>query len=643
MRRRDFLRASAAWLLPEIVPVAGAAWAAPVLSESPGAAVIGAPHLQFDYTAIVHLRDRSWPLSGVATSPALLRLADVRSRCNACDAEPERQMLGAVRACIERAARGAAGGEIRAVSVTAHRDGSLEVADDGPPLPIGLDPRDRCEYYIRPLLEVWLTEAPERPGGTVPDDLSRLTAVLVAGRCEVRVHSDGLLCAMAFEQGIRRERTYGDVVDGRPAWPMSVLRKTTWRGNAFRFWPHSERLPFEATDERLREIDELLAHWRTRFPAISFALVDRRGRSSKRPLEKSSSDPYAHRALRCVVLEESQTQPVRDWARPAEAASESGARRTSISPRADEPGSAQAVLRIRAGLDALPPVGATVLDPAGDTAIYRRNAVRKRPGMYLGDTADPRTLVRLISTLCLNVALGPGSAERTVDVALHPRGAFTIAVDGPALPVALAADDPCELRVRPVLEILLTEDHMAAYVLANGALRWHNFDAGSAWTFMVHVCSRFAVRVHRGSIYQLVLDRGLRMEDPFGPPGPDGRTPRPMRELGPTAWHGNEFVVQPDEDIFAPEALRIEPADVESALRSWWIVSGPSRITVHDWRDGGPAFDPARAGKPGFGDDVRRDVRVLARTSHRDSEATALTCKPTLTFGYGNYVAPPVA
>lgn len=554
----------------------------------------GAPQLQFEHTGISRLRDSSWPLMGVATAPAMRRLTDVRSHCDALGAETARRMLDALRACIERACRGGAPDcPPRAVSVTVHRDGSLKVVDDGAPLPIGLDPVDHCDYHVRPLLEVWLTEAPGRHDGTGPGELSRLTALLVAGRCEMHIHSNGLQCAMAFEQGIRSERPY-DVraLDGRRASPMTVIRTTTWRGNVFRFWPHPERLPFEATDDSLHEINELLGEWRVRFPAISFALVDRRGGSSKRS-PKSPSDAYAHRALRAAPLQECLTQPVREWARAPGTARGDGVQRMVVGQPAGGLEGPEGTLRGRVGIDVMRRSGVAVLPPAGETAVYRRDAVRKRPGMYFGDTADPRTLIRLMTNLCWNVAAGPGDEERTVDVALHPRGAFTVAVDGPALPIALAADDPCALRTRPVLEILLTEDHMAAYVLSSGSLRWHNFSANSAWTVMVHVCRRFVVRVHRGRIYQLVLDRGLRTEDLFGPPGLDGRPTHPMRELGPTAWHGNEFVVQPDEDVFTPEALRIEPADVEAALtKTFWLL--PSiKIAVHDWRDGTHTASPA--------------------------------------------------
>ncbi len=616
MHRRTFLLTSAAWFAPKIPFGSSAVWGAPAGLTPPAAAAAGGPHLRFEFAAITSLRDSSRPLSGVASSPALRRLVDVRSQCDARHGEPARPMLDALRACIERALSGAADRRACTVSVTVYADGSLGVADDGPPLPIGLDPDDGCEQHVRPLLEVWLTEGPECRGGAVPEGLSCLTAPLVAGRCEVHVHADGLRCSMAFEQGIRRDRFYDEfAVDGRRASAMTVTGTTTWRGNVFRFWPHSGRLPFDGTDECVREIDALLASYRARSADASFALVDRRGKASA---QASATGSWARRTLRAVPLQAAQTQPVREWARAARVLDASGAQRTWVSRGDCDSDEADLALRVPAGLHALPPNGTVVLAPAGETAVYRRHAVRTRPSMYLGDTSDPRTLVTLMRALVYSVS-GPTDHEVAVDIALHPRGAFTVAVDRDELPVGLTIDDPCELRVRPVLEIMLTEDHMALYTLPNGALRWHNFSAYSAWTFMVHVCRRFAVRVHRERIYQLDLDRGLRIEDPLGPPGPDGRPTHPMRELGPTTWRGVEFVVQPDEDIFATEALRIEAADVARAFAPRWLPDGEPKVALRVWRDGALVY---------------RNTQPPAAP-----ESVAVT----LTSGYDDYTAPAVA
>lgn len=101
-----------------------------------------------------------------------------------------------------------------------------------------------------------------------------------------------------------------------------------------------------------------------------------------------------------------------------------------------------------------------------------REAIRKRPGMYVGSTSE-RGLhhqVFEVSDWAVNEVLA-GHAGR-VDVALESDGCVRVAIDGPGIPVEAAGHTG-----EPSLEELLTRMYTGRGAVAADLWRW----ASSAW------------------------------------------------------------------------------------------------------------------------------------------------------------------
>ena len=194
-------------------------------------------------------------------------------------------------------------------------------------------------------------------------------------------------------------------------------------------------------------------------------------------------------------------------------------------------------------------------------------AVRKRPGMYIGTTSS-RGLHHLVYEIVDNSvdeALAGYCGE--ISVTIEPDNSITVEDDGRGIPV-----DIQKKAGKPALEVVFTVLHAggkfggSGYKVSGGL---HGVGAS-----VVNALSRkLWVRVYRdGKIYQMDFERG--------------KTTAPMRVVGSCEpeRHGTSVHFQPDPEIFEETVYDFETLKVR--LRETAFLTRALRINLKDKREG---------------------------------------------------------
>ncbi|HMM48057.1 MAG TPA: DNA topoisomerase (ATP-hydrolyzing) subunit B [Miltoncostaeaceae bacterium] len=174
----------------------------------------------------------------------------------------------------------------------------------------------------------------------------------------------------------------------------------------------------------------------------------------------------------------------------------------------------------------------TTYDAGDITVLEGLEAVRRRPGMYIGSTG-PRGLHHLVYEVVDNSvdeALA-GYCDR-VEVTLHPDGSCTVADNGRGIPVAAMADQ----GGKSALEVVLTVLH------AGGKFGGEGYKVsgglhGVGVSVVNALSSSLTAEVHRdGGLFR----QSYRVGDPTGP----------IERVGDTDRSGTTISFLPDDDIF---------------------------------------------------------------------------------------------
>ena len=194
-------------------------------------------------------------------------------------------------------------------------------------------------------------------------------------------------------------------------------------------------------------------------------------------------------------------------------------------------------------------------------------AVRKRPGMYIGTTSS-RGLHHLVYEIVDNSvdeALAGYCGE--ISVTIEPDNSITVEDDGRGIPV-----DIQKKAGKPALEVVFTVLHAggkfggSGYKVSGGL---HGVGAS-----VVNALSKkLWVRVYRdGKIYQMDFERG--------------KTTAPMRVVGSCEpeRHGTSVHFQPDPEIFEETVYDFETLKVR--LRETAFLTRALRINLKDKREG---------------------------------------------------------
>ncbi|HSB64810.1 MAG TPA: DNA topoisomerase (ATP-hydrolyzing) subunit B [Thermoanaerobaculia bacterium] len=192
-------------------------------------------------------------------------------------------------------------------------------------------------------------------------------------------------------------------------------------------------------------------------------------------------------------------------------------------------------------------------------------AVRKRPGMYIGNTDDISGLHHMVTELVDN-AIDEAQAGYcdTISVVVHADDSVTVEDNGRGIPVG-----PHPVHKRETLEIILTDLHSGgkfddnAYKVSGGL-------HGVGLSVVNALAGSLEVEVKReGKVFQQNYAKGVPLE--------------PIQEVGKTAKTGTKITFKADPDIFSVTTYNFDV--LSQRLRELAFLNSGVAIGILDERD----------------------------------------------------------
>jgi DNA gyrase subunit B len=216
---------------------------------------------------------------------------------------------------------------------------------------------------------------------------------------------------------------------------------------------------------------------------------------------------------------------------------------------------------------ALPGGNESSYDAQDITVLEGLEAVRKRPGMYIGSTGE-RGLHHLIYEIVDN-AVDEALAGRNdaATITIHPDNSVTVADDGRGIPVAVM-----EKEGKSALEVVLTVLHAGGKFGDGGGYKVSGGLHGVGLSVVNALSERLDAEISRdGHVFRQSYTRGVPMGE--------------MVKGEATDKTGTTITFLPDAEIF--ESLEINYKTIEERLRDTAFLTRGMRITIVDERDEG--------------------------------------------------------
>ena len=192
-------------------------------------------------------------------------------------------------------------------------------------------------------------------------------------------------------------------------------------------------------------------------------------------------------------------------------------------------------------------------------------AVRKRPGMYIGSTSSSglHHLVYEIVDNAIDEALAGFCTH--ISVTINPGDTITVTDDGRGIPVDIQAQTG-----RPALEVVYTVLH-AGGKFGGGGYKVSGGLHGVGASVVNALSEWLVVDVHRdGKIYEMKFSRGAITQE--------------MKIVGDTELHGTFVTFKPDAELFDDTVYDYET--LHTRMREQAFLNGGLTITIEDKREG---------------------------------------------------------
>ena len=197
-------------------------------------------------------------------------------------------------------------------------------------------------------------------------------------------------------------------------------------------------------------------------------------------------------------------------------------------------------------------------------------AVRKRPGMYIGSTSSSglHHLVYEIVDNAIDEALAGYCKHITVTI--NPGNSITVTDDGRGIPVDIQAQTG-----RPAMEVVFTVLH-AGGKFGGGGYKVSGGLHGVGASVVNALSQWLTVRVYKnGNIYEMKFARGVITQE--------------MTVVGKTDRNGTEVTFQPDPEMF--DTLEYEYEILHTRMREEAFLNAGLTITITDDRPEEPVSE----------------------------------------------------